>query len=255
MITERATPYACASAFTDARHVASHDFVVRKLLPVAVVAALCTPRFDRFLSEGAVSRSDPHASKSLVQGRPVYAKFGRKDFARLSAKVAGGNLLESGEFILPSPAAEGLALRDTRLTQPFVERSRRLQSQPRGDLRDRPTSKVVLDSLIESYELPFPGEVFNLETSDGWYVTNGIIAHNCRRTTHGDPEGISRHINPGQPVIAGKKVTVTVFATGRMVVEAEVGTVYPGNLVAKGAHFMSRGAAIVAARRRFRSCP
>jgi hypothetical protein len=34
-----------------------------------------------------------------------------------------------------------------------------------------------------------------------------------------------------------------------MVVEAEVGTVYPGNLVADGAHFMSRAVARVAARR------
>lgn len=72
---------------------------------------------------------------------------------------------------------------------------------------------------------------------------------NCRCTTHKDPDGIARHIKAGQPVITGKKVTVTVSAVARHVVEAEVGTVYPGNLVARGAHFMSRGAAIVAARR------
>ncbi|MEU1465882.1 hypothetical protein ABZ467_35605 [Streptomyces sp. NPDC005727] len=36
---------------------------------------------------------------------------------------------------------------------------------------------------------------------------------------------------------------------GPMVVEAEVGTVYPGNLRADGAHFISRTAAIVAAHR------
>ncbi|MGW3626260.1 hypothetical protein [Streptomyces sp. NPDC000880] len=72
---------------------------------------------------------------------------------------------------------------------------------------------------------------------------------NCRCTAHKDPQGIARHINAGQPVIAGKRVTVTVTAEAPMVVEAEVGTVYPGNLVADGAHFMSRGAAIVAARR------
>ncbi|MEU6755984.1 hypothetical protein [Streptomyces sp. NPDC046685] len=72
---------------------------------------------------------------------------------------------------------------------------------------------------------------------------------NCRCTTHKDPQGISRNINTGPPVITGKKVTVTVSARGPLVVEAEVGTVYPGNLVADGAHFMARGAAIVAARR------
>ncbi|MEU6460337.1 hypothetical protein [Streptomyces sp. NPDC046976] len=72
---------------------------------------------------------------------------------------------------------------------------------------------------------------------------------NCRCTTHNDPEGIARNINTGQPIVAGKKVTVTVSAAGPMVVEAEVGTVYPGNLRADGAHFMSRAAAIVATRR------
>ncbi|MFD4716734.1 hypothetical protein ACFWN5_44820 [Streptomyces sp. NPDC058430] len=36
---------------------------------------------------------------------------------------------------------------------------------------------------------------------------------------------------------------------GPMVVEAEVVTVYPGNLRAVGAHIMSRAAALVAARR------
>ncbi|MGW2550122.1 hypothetical protein [Streptomyces sp. NPDC001635] len=72
---------------------------------------------------------------------------------------------------------------------------------------------------------------------------------NCRCTTHKDPDGIARLINTGQPVVAGRRVTVTVSVQGPMVVEAEVGTVYPGNLVADGAHFMSRAAALVAARR------
>jgi hypothetical protein len=72
---------------------------------------------------------------------------------------------------------------------------------------------------------------------------------NCRCTTHKDPQGIARHINTGQPVVAGKKVTVTVSVTAPQVVEAEVGTVYPGNLRAEGTHFMSRAAALVAARR------
>lgn len=72
---------------------------------------------------------------------------------------------------------------------------------------------------------------------------------NCRCSTHRDPDGIARHINTGPPVVAGKKVTVTVSVQAPKVVEAEVGTVYPGNLVAEGTFFMSRAAAIVAARR------
>ncbi|MFD7334928.1 hypothetical protein ACFV98_02845 [Streptomyces violascens] len=72
---------------------------------------------------------------------------------------------------------------------------------------------------------------------------------NCRCTTTVDPQGIARNISTGQPITTGKKVTVTVTARGPMVAEAEVGTVYPGNLIADGAHFMARAAAIVATRR------
>ncbi|MFG2408749.1 hypothetical protein ACGFR8_31285 [Streptomyces brevispora] len=81
--------------------------------------------------------------------------------------------------------------------------------------------------------------------------TSRAIANlkHCRCTTHKDPDGIARHINTGQPVVAGRRVTVTVSVQAPNVVEAEVGTVYPGNMVADGTHFMSRAAAIVAARR------
>ncbi|WP_435059863.1 hypothetical protein [Streptomyces sp. bgisy060] len=72
---------------------------------------------------------------------------------------------------------------------------------------------------------------------------------NCRCTTALDPDGIARHINTREPVITGKRVIVTVTARAPMVVEAEVGTVYPGNLIADGTHFMARAAATVAARR------
>ncbi|MFJ4880065.1 hypothetical protein ACIP93_33325 [Streptomyces sp. NPDC088745] len=81
--------------------------------------------------------------------------------------------------------------------------------------------------------------------------TSRAIANlkNCRCSAHREPDGIARHINTGQPVVAGKKVTVTVSVQAPMVVEAEVGTVYPGNLRAEGTYFMSRAAGIVAARR------
>ncbi|MER7937937.1 MULTISPECIES: hypothetical protein [unclassified Streptomyces] len=69
----------------------------------------------------------------------------------------------------------------------------------------------------------------------------------CRMDTI--PDGISKNIRTSEPVISGKKVTVTVVADGPGVVEAEVGTVYPGNLVAIGRFYMARGTAAVAAER------
>lgn len=130
-----------------------------------------------------------------------------------------------------------------------------------GDDKVRPTH-------VEAQGQVVPGNLrFELNSMDWDIEHRGVGAHtymleprdrtslaianlkNCRCTTHKDPDGIARHINTGQPVVAGKKVTVTVSVQAPMVVEAEVGTVYPGNLVADGTHFMSRAAGIVAARR------
>lgn len=47
---------------------------------------------------------------------------------------------------------------------------------------------------------------------------------NWRCTVHRDPNGIAQHINTGQPVVAAKKVTVTVSVEADFVVEAEGST-------------------------------
>ncbi|MER7759467.1 hypothetical protein [Streptomyces sp. NPDC097619] len=71
---------------------------------------------------------------------------------------------------------------------------------------------------------------------------------NCRCHAVQIRDGIARHINTRPPVITGSTVTVKVVATGPWVVPAEVGTLYPGNLEAKGVYYMARAAAAVAAR-------
>ncbi|MEW1657835.1 hypothetical protein [Streptomyces sp. NPDC093707] len=72
---------------------------------------------------------------------------------------------------------------------------------------------------------------------------------NCRCTAQRITDGIARNIHALLPTVTGTRVTAKVVATGRFVVEAEVGTIYPGNLQASGAHYMARAAAAVAARR------
>ena len=39
---------------------------------------------------------------------------------------------------------------------------------------------VYSDEVIKVRRHPFEGHVYNLQTSTGWYIANGIIAHNCR---------------------------------------------------------------------------
>ncbi|MFJ5121962.1 hypothetical protein [Kitasatospora sp. NPDC088548] len=70
---------------------------------------------------------------------------------------------------------------------------------------------------------------------------------NCRCQVATDPKGVARGINARLPVIAGNTVKVTVVCEGDLVVQAELGDVYPGGLVAAGLHFMARAARTVAA--------
>ena len=42
------------------------------------------------------------------------------------------------------------------------------------------TGRVVFDSIINTETSYFSGHVYNLETTDSFYVANGIITHNCR---------------------------------------------------------------------------
>jgi hypothetical protein len=71
----------------------------------------------------------------------------------------------------------------------------------------------------------------------------------CRCITRTDEEGIAREVNRTGAVFEGHEVKVTVYAQGKWIIQAEYGTVYPGNLPAPGTHFMARAAANVATRR------
>ncbi|MDE2096469.1 MAG: phage portal protein [Patescibacteria group bacterium] len=39
---------------------------------------------------------------------------------------------------------------------------------------------ITLDKIVRIRRYPFAGQVFNLDTVDGWYIGNGIVTHNCR---------------------------------------------------------------------------
>lgn len=51
-----------------------------------------------------------------------------------------------------------------------------------SELANRLASVVFADEIVKVRRYPFSGHVYNLETSEGWYVSNGIITHNCRCT-------------------------------------------------------------------------
>lgn len=49
-----------------------------------------------------------------------------------------------------------------------------------GELVDRLAGLVSADPIVSIRRRPFSGQVFNLQTSTGWYIANNILVHNCR---------------------------------------------------------------------------
>lgn len=50
-----------------------------------------------------------------------------------------------------------------------------------GDLTNRLASLIALVEIIKIERRSFAGHVYNLETTQGWYIANNIITHNCVR--------------------------------------------------------------------------
>lgn len=101
------------------------------------------------------------------------------DDLRVVERVDGG--------LLPSraPGLAAVPQRDARLTEApgddaigdgkaLCERVLRLASE------------VSLSDVIAVKHLVFHGFVFNLQTANGWYWSNGIVSHNCRCTIAAD---------------------------------------------------------------------
>lgn len=47
------------------------------------------------------------------------------------------------------------------------------------DLRDRNSFQVQPNRVVNKSVSEFRGHVYNLQTSDGWYLANGLVVHNC----------------------------------------------------------------------------
>lgn len=51
-----------------------------------------------------------------------------------------------------------------------------------GALFNGVAGQVEFDSVVECINVYFSGHVYNLENQEHWYLSNGIITHNCRST-------------------------------------------------------------------------
>lgn len=52
--------------------------------------------------------------------------------------------------------------------------------ESRGGVPAGLSQNIRADRIVKVFRRRFSGHVYNLETTTGWYIANGIIAHNCR---------------------------------------------------------------------------
>ncbi len=104
---------------------------------------------------------DGASGYSVLDGEGVFARPGE----------VGGNDLIDGERVLgPRWDAPGL---------PFLGEGREGYASRGADLLDRLSGQVELDRVVHAVSRDFSGHVYNLTSSEGWFVANSLIVSNC----------------------------------------------------------------------------
>jgi hypothetical protein len=107
-------------------------------------------------------------------GESLLAASGR-DVGSRNLGLAFGNRHMRGPN---SASGTAVARRDSSLLQaPSNDRTRNIEIA--GESLLGLPSKIAPDQIVAVQSVPFHGYVYNLQTSRGFYVAEGIIAHNC----------------------------------------------------------------------------
>ena len=94
-------------------------------------------------------------------------------FFGFAVEVPGGDLRDRQLYL------DRLANQDAGILQDFADTSGPA-SVAAGERLDGLAGAVSTDHVISVNRRTFSGHVYNLQTSEGWYIANNIITHNCR---------------------------------------------------------------------------
>ncbi len=56
-----------------------------------------------------------------------------------------------------------------------------------AEINGASSSDIFSDQILSIRRLPYSGQVYNLQTKNGWFFSDGIITHNCRILAIGNP--------------------------------------------------------------------
>jgi len=127
-------------------------------------------------SRGQGSERIPSAAERGPQHTAVDAYAGGNGVRSLAGEVAAVERLEVEGQALPTGHAQG----EPRALEVSGERGSP-NAVALGDDFDRLARLVETVEVVHVERRQFTGHVYNLETVQGWYVADSIIAHNCVR--------------------------------------------------------------------------
>lgn len=112
-----------------------------------------------------------------VNSTSPHVKLTRKSQRRLPCDVSPADLVPVGLESLPWPRTNSNAAALKFLAEHLDADAACVSTAIREGLtRHISVHRIIQRKIVRNWT----GHVYNLETSDGWYLANGIIAHNCR---------------------------------------------------------------------------
>ena len=84
---------------------------------------------------------------------------------------------------------------DSELSE-SVENCRFADAVSGGELRAGLSGEVTLSEIVQVDRRNFAGHVYNLETSNHWYLASSIVVHNCRHRVNAYIPGVTRTQTP-----------------------------------------------------------
>lgn len=118
------------------------------------------------------------------------AELPGKSLLRLSGQVSPADVLvrqrerspARGRRPLPPLASHRFLGTPLPAFQEHTSQSLGAEMVPDRGLLTAYAGEIVVDRIVECAQVSFAGHVYNLQTTQGWYIANDIITHNCMCT-------------------------------------------------------------------------
>ena len=131
--------------------------------------------------------SDRSSLDALLSEAPVDSGSGDVVFSGefdggVPPQVVDSNVVAGDVLTSVTGSSTGSGRFDPGSFEPVADRDR-MYSELGGQLLERLAGQAEHDRIVDYERVSFRGHVFDLQTTEGWFVSDGLIISNCRCTT------------------------------------------------------------------------